>query len=92
MQLVKLAISEAQTGIEGLRELAAGIHPAILTARGVAAALDALAARLPFRLELQIGNQKLPPGLDSSVYFFCSEALANITKHAQAETAWVKRT
>jgi len=88
-QLVGLAISEAQTGIEGLRELAAGIHPAILTARGVAAALDALAARLPFRLELQISNQKLPPGLDSSVYFFCSEALANITKHAQAQTAWV---
>jgi PAS domain S-box-containing protein len=90
LQLVKLATSEAQTGIEGLRELAAGIHPAILTARGVAAALDALAARLPFRLELQIGNQKLPPGLDSSVYFFCSEALANITKHAQAQTAWVR--
>ena len=90
MQLVRLAISEAQTGIQGLRELAAGIHPAILTARGVAAALDALAARLPFRLDLQISNHKLPPGLDSSVYFFCSEAMANITKHAQAETAWVE--
>ena len=90
LQLVKRAAGEAQAGIEGLRELAAGIHPAILTARGLAAALDALAARLPFRLELQIENVALPPGLESSVYFFCSEALANVTKHAQAQVAWVK--
>jgi PAS domain S-box-containing protein len=90
LQLVRRAVDEAQAGIEGLRELAAGIHPAILTARGLAAALDALAARLPFRLELQIENVTLPPGLESSVYFFCSEALANVTKHAQAQVAWVK--
>jgi PAS domain S-box-containing protein len=89
-RLIGLAISEAQTGIEGLRELAAGIHPAILTTRGLTAALDALAARLPFRLELQVGSQRLPPGLEPSIYFFCSEALANITKHAQADIAWVR--
>lgn len=91
-QLVRLAIEQAQTGIDGLRELAAGIHPAILTTRGLAAALDALARRLPFRLELDIAHVDLPPAVEASVYFFCSEALTNITKHAQADAAWVTTT
>jgi signal transduction histidine kinase len=56
--------------------------PAILTARGRAAALDVLAGRLPFRLELDIAQVQLLPAVEASVYFFCSEALTNVTKHA----------
>ena len=85
--LVGLAIHEARVGIDGLRELAAGIHPAILTTRGLHAALDALAGKLPFRLELGIDQARLPPTVEASVYYFCSEALTNITKHAKAHAA-----
>ena len=61
-QLVKLAVSEAQTGIEGLRELAAGIHPAILTTRGVAAALDALAGTSSIPAGTPDRQPEAPPG------------------------------
>jgi PAS domain S-box-containing protein len=88
-QLVGHAIGEAQNGIDGLRELAAGIHPAILTTRGLAAALYVLTGRLPFRVELDLAQIQLPPAVEASVYFFCSEALTNITKHAKADTARV---
>lgn len=88
-ELVGLAVEEAQSGIAGLRELAAGIYPAILTTRGLAVALYVLGGRLPFRLELDIAQVQLPPAVQASVYFFCSEALANVTKHAQAQAARV---
>lgn len=88
-ELVGLAVEEARTGIEELRELVAGIHPAILTTRGLAAALHALAGRLPFRLELEIAPVQLPPAVEASLYFFCSEALTNVTKHAKARAARV---
>jgi PAS domain S-box-containing protein len=88
-ELVELAVGEAQTGIEGLRELAAGIHPAILTNRGLPAALHALVARLPVRVELDVAEGRLPDRIEASVYFFCSEALTNVMKHAQASAAGV---
>jgi signal transduction histidine kinase len=52
--------------------------------------LDALAARLPFPLELEIAPVELAGPIEASVYFFCSEALANAAKHAQAQSAHVK--
>ena len=85
--LVGLAAHEARGGINGLRELAAGIHPALLTTRGLDAALYALAGKLPFPLELEIDEARLPPTIEASVYYFCSEALTNITKHAKAHAA-----
>jgi PAS domain S-box-containing protein len=88
-ELIGHAVGEAQSGIEGLRELAAGIHPAILTTRGLAAALYVLAGRLPFRVELDLAQIQLPSAVEASVYFFCSEALTNVTKHAKAEAARV---
>ncbi len=88
-ELVEIAIGEAESGIETLRELAAGIHPAILSDRGLAAALDALAARLPIPVSLDIADVDLATALSASVYFFCSEALTNVVKHASASSAWV---
>jgi PAS domain S-box-containing protein len=88
-ELVGRAVGEAQNGIEGLRELAAGIHPAILTTRGLAPALYVLAGRLPFRVELDLAQIQLPSAVEASVYFFCSEALTNVTKHAKADAARV---
>jgi PAS domain S-box-containing protein len=86
---VARALGEAQAGMGELRQIAAGLHPAILTHRGLAAALDALAARLPIPVELDITGQRLPEALEASIYFFCSEALTNVVKHACASSAWV---
>ncbi len=89
-ELVGQALVDARGAIEDLREIVAGIHPAILTQRGLAAAVDALAARLPILVQLDVPGQRLPALIESSIYFFCSEALTNVVKHAQAGSAWVR--
>jgi PAS domain S-box-containing protein len=88
-ELLALAAADAQDGIDSLRDLAAGVHPAILSDRGLAAALDALAARLPIPVRLDGVDLDLPATLESSIYFFCSEALTNVVKHAGASCAAV---
>ena len=88
-ELLSLALDDAKRGIEDLREIAAGIHPAVLTQRGLAAAIGALAARLPIPVEFDVTDQRLPAPIEASVYFFCSEALTNVAKHARAKSAWV---
>jgi PAS domain S-box-containing protein len=89
-ELLGLALRDARRGIEELREIAAGIHPAVLTQHGLAAAVDALAARLPIPVQLDVPSRRLPPPIEASVYFFCSEALTNVVKHARATSAWVR--
>jgi PAS domain S-box-containing protein len=86
-EVLEIAAAEAEGGIEALRELAAGIHPAILSDLGLAAALDELAGRVPLPVRLEITDRELPVSLSASVYFFCSEALTNVIKHAAASSA-----
>jgi signal transduction histidine kinase len=81
------ALDNAWHSIEELREIAAGIHPAILTQRGLVAALDALAARLPLPVQPGVPDLRLPGPIEPSVYFFSSEALTNVVKHARARSA-----
>jgi PAS domain S-box-containing protein len=88
-ELLDLALDDAQQGLNELREIAAGIHPAILTQRGLAAALTALTSRLPVPVQLHLPGYRLPGPIEASVYFFCSEALTNVIKHARASCAWV---
>jgi PAS domain S-box-containing protein len=84
------AIDLATTGINELRRLAAGIHPAILTDRGLGPAVEALASRLPVAVSVMSSlSVRLPAPVEASVYFFVSEALTNVVKHAQASTAAV---
>jgi PAS domain S-box-containing protein len=89
-ELLGLALRDVRLGMDELREIVAGIHPAILTQRGLAAAIDALAARLPVPVELDVPGRRLPAPIELSVYFFCSEALTNVVKHARASCAWVR--
>jgi PAS domain S-box-containing protein len=91
-ELLGLAIRDAKRGIEDLREIVSGIHPAILTQRGLAAAIDSLASGLPVSVQLDIPDSRLPAPVEASVYFFCSEALTNVVKHAHATSAWVQVT
>jgi PAS domain S-box-containing protein len=92
IELLDTTLQEANRGIESLRELAAGLHPALLTSRGVAAALDALAARLPIPVSLDVADLRLTESIEASIYFFCSEALTNVVKHSGAQSASVLMT
>ena len=89
-ELLALAISDTRRGIEDLREIVAGIHPAILTQRGLRAALQSLATGLPIPLEIDVPDQRLPESVEATLYFFCSEALTNVVKHARATCAWLR--
>src|SRR6201986_5600703 len=89
-ELVDLALSDATHGMNELRELVAGIHPAILTQRGLAAALAALTGRLPVPVQLDLPSHRLPAPIEASVYFFCAEALPNAVQNAPATSASVE--
>lgn len=89
-ELLDLALDDAQRGLDELREIATGMHPAILTQRGVTVALTALAGRLPIPVQLDLPGRRLPDAVEASVYFFCAEALTNVVKHARAGSAWVR--
>jgi signal transduction histidine kinase len=82
--LLDEALGHMETGIRELRELAAGIHPSILTDRGLGAALEALAGRSPMPVELmKVPPRRLPPPVETSAYFVVAEALTNAAKHAR---------
>jgi signal transduction histidine kinase len=73
-----------------LREFAQGIHPAALTEGGLMAALGALAERSAVPVEVQGTVGRLPAPVEAALYFVCSEALANTTKHAGASRATIE--
>jgi PAS domain S-box-containing protein len=89
-ELLGLAVRDARAGLEELREIVAGILPATLTQHGLAGAIGALAARLPFPVQVEVPARRLPAPVEVSVYFFCSEALTNVVKHARATFARVQ--
>ncbi|WP_431926007.1 PAS domain S-box protein [Amycolatopsis tucumanensis] len=79
------AVAEAVAAVEDIRAAAAGIHPMILTSRGLCAALHALAARSPLPVSVRCSTpSRLAESVEANVYFFVSEALANAIKHAAA--------
>ncbi len=89
-ELIRNAGEEAGLALKELRDLARGIHPAILTNRGLAAALDDLAARATVPVEVtEAPSERLPDQVEAAAYFVVSECLANVGKHAQASAATV---
>jgi signal transduction histidine kinase len=83
-ELLREADTELVGALEELRALARGIHPALLTDDGLAAALGALARRAPLPVELSAFTERLPAAIEATAYFVAAEALANVVKHAQA--------
>jgi signal transduction histidine kinase len=89
-ELLDQAQAELQTSLEELRELARGIHPAVLTDRGLEPALEALTSRAPLPVTLEVeGEDRLPEPVESAAYFVVSEALTNVAKYAKATQATV---
>jgi PAS domain S-box-containing protein len=80
---------ELAHALEELRELARGIHPAVLTDRGLAPAVDALVARTPIPVEADVCNERLPPAVEAASYYVVAEALTNVAKYAGASAARV---
>jgi signal transduction histidine kinase len=72
-----------QTQVE-VQELAAGIHPPLLSERGLGPALSSLAQRAPCPVRLVVPPRRLPALIETTVYFVCSEALTNVAKYARA--------
>jgi signal transduction histidine kinase len=82
--LVGEAHEEAKRALAELRDLARGIHPAVLADRGLDAAISALAARSPVPVGIDVATGRLPDPVESAAYFVVAEALTNAAKHAQA--------
>ncbi|MEA2177449.1 MAG: hypothetical protein QOG77_746 [Solirubrobacteraceae bacterium] len=85
------ARDELRLALEELRELARGIHPAVLTDRGLGAAIAGLASRFPMPVQvLTTPLARLPASVEAAAYFVVSESLANMAKHAGASHATVR--
>ena len=89
-ELLDESLHELNEATAELRELARGIHPAVLTNRGLHAALKGLASRSPVPVELlQTPADRLPPSVESAVYFVVAEALTNAARYSRAQTVTV---
>jgi PAS domain S-box-containing protein len=80
---------ELASALDELRELARGIHPAVLTDRGLSAAIEALVARTPFPVEVETPACRLRPAVEAAAYYVVAEALTNVAKYAHASSARV---
>jgi len=89
----QLATIEAELAeaLGELRELARGIHPAVLTDRGLPDALETLAVRSPVPVEVEEApNERLTPQVEAAVYYVVAEGLTNVAKYARARVASVR--
>ncbi len=89
-RLVGEAHEEAKRALQDLRDLARGLHPAVLTDHGLEAALPALAARCPIPTRVDVAVSPRPaPTVESAAYFVVSEALTNVARHSRAANVQV---
>jgi signal transduction histidine kinase len=83
----------AQHALTDLRSLARGIHPAVLSSKGLVEAIDAMAARMPMGVHVDaapaVREIRYPPEIEGAAYFVVAEGLANVLKHSGANTATV---
>ncbi len=89
-QIIDSAHDDAKAAIVELRDLARGIHPPVLTDRGLAGALDELVRQCPIPVHADIWTDPRPaPHIESAAYFAISELLTNATRHSRASHVWV---
>jgi signal transduction histidine kinase len=88
--LVAEASELLQQGLTELRDLARGIHPTALSERGLAAALEELAATSPVPVDVRVLEGRVAPAAEAAIYFTVAEALTNVAKHAHATLARVQ--
>jgi signal transduction histidine kinase len=92
-ELLATAQDALAQGLEELRELARGLHPVLLTERGLGPALDALLARTPVAVEIaELPERRLEAPVEAAAYYVVAEAITNVAKYAQASHATVSIT
>jgi signal transduction histidine kinase len=92
-EMLDTTVGDLAGAIDELRELARGIHPAVLSDRGLGPALEGLAARLPLPIEIAATlDERLPEGVEAAAYFVVAEALTNVARYAQATHARIEVT
>jgi signal transduction histidine kinase len=92
-EMLTRARGELGTAIEELREIARGIHPALLTDRGLGAALEALAGRTPLPVATEVELDGRPPeAVEAAAYYVAAEALTNVVRYAGASQAVMRVT
>jgi signal transduction histidine kinase len=90
LDLVREAHQQAEQALADLRTTIRGIHPQVLTDHGLAAAVHEIAGRFPVPVHLDLAlTGRLPPPIEAAAYFFVSENLTNVARHAQARSAQV---
>jgi PAS domain S-box-containing protein len=90
LRLLKESSGDLEAALHELRELARGIHPALLTDRGLAAALIALVHRSPLHITLSDPpSERLPEPVEAAAYYVIAEGLTNVTKYAGVDEATV---
>ena len=89
-QVIVGSRAELAAALEELRELARGIHPAVLTDQGLRAAIEALAVRTPLPIEIDLPADRLPAPIEAAIYYVISESLANVVKYASATSVDVR--
>ena len=91
-EIIDATTQELLQAIREVRDLAHGLHPPILTERGLAAAVDALAERASLPVQVNIPTDRLPSEVEAAAYFLIAESLTNSAKHAAATSARVDAT
>ncbi|HET8873078.1 MAG TPA: PAS domain S-box protein [Gaiellaceae bacterium] len=82
---------ELGLALDELRELARGLHPALLTDRGLRAAIEMVASRTPVPVEIEdIPDERLPEPVEAAAYYLIAETLTNVTKYAQASEVHIR--
>ncbi len=90
-ELLDTSLDELSQSLDELRDLARGIHPAVLSERGLEPAVRALAARAPVPVDVVSGpTGRLPAAVATAAYFVVAEALTNVSKYARAARAIVR--
>jgi PAS domain S-box-containing protein len=89
---IEAVLGELRSGLAELRDLAHGLHPAVLSDRGLGHALASLTRRaaVPVDLQTALPEERLPESIEAAVYFMVCEALTNVAKYAGANRAWVR--
>ena len=89
--MLATAAEELTLALSELRELARGLHPAVLSDRGLRAAVEMLAGRSPVPVEIEeIPDQRLPESVEAAAYYLIAEALTNVAKYAHASRVRVR--
>jgi signal transduction histidine kinase len=90
IEVLDAAARDLDGAITELRELARGLHPAVLATDGLGPAIEMLAARTPLRINVDVPDRRFDERVEATAYFVVAEALTNVVRYALAEAATVR--